>query len=177
MKVLKYSLIALFLFIGGVLIMAARQPDNFKVERALLIPAKAGKIFPYLNDLRKGREWSPWEEGDSQVKRTFSGPAAGKGAVYDWAGNKEVGKGRLTITESVENERVKLALHFIEPMEGDNNVEYILTPKGEATEVRWVMTGPMPFVSKVICVFMDMDKMIGSQFDKGLAKLAKVAGK
>lgn len=173
MKILKIISFTIFIGVGGLLLFATTRPDSFRVERSADIKAPAGKIFPYVNDLRKGAEWSPWEKTDPQMKRTYNGPIAGKGAGYAWEGNREAGKGRMSITESVENQRVTVALHFDEPMVGDNVVEYILTPKGDTTNVKWVMTGPMNFVSKVMCVFFDMDKMIGNQFDKGLAQLRK----
>ena len=173
MKILKILLYTLFIGVAGLLAFAATRPNTFRVERSLDIKAPAAKIFPYVNDFRKGPEWSPWEEGDASMKRTYSGAKSGKGAIYEWAGNKEVGKGRLETVESIENQYVKIAMHFIEPMEGDSTTEYILTPKGETTNVKWIMSGPMNYVSKVMCIFFDMDKMIGNQFDKGLAQLRK----
>jgi Polyketide cyclase / dehydrase and lipid transport len=177
MKIVMRIFLVIFLLIGGLLAYATTKPDSFRVERSIDIKASPAKIFPYVNDLRKGPEWSPWEKTDPQMKRTYNGPVAGKGAGYAWDGNKEAGKGKMTITESVENQKVIVALHFDEPMVGDNVVEYILTPKGDQTNVKWAMGGPMPFISKVICIFMDMDKMIGGQFEKGLQSLKTVAEK
>ncbi len=177
MRILKIFSTVLFVAIAGMLGYAATRPNTFRVERNLTIKAPAAKIFPYVNDFRRGPEWSPWEEGDPTMKRTYIGAKVGKGAVYEWAGNKEVGKGRLETVESIENKYVKIAMHFIEPMEGDSSTEYILTPTGEGTNVKWVMSGPMNYVSKVMCIFFDMDKMIGNQFDKGLAKLRTLAEK
>ncbi len=177
MKTMMRIFLVIFLLIGGLLAYATTRPNAFRVERNIDIKATPAKIFPYINDLRNGPEWSPWEKTDPQMKRTYNGPIAGKGAGYAWDGNKEAGKGKMTITESVQNERVIVALHFDEPMVGDNVVEYILTPKGDLTNVRWAMGGPMPYISKVICIFMDMDKMIGGQFEKGLQNLKSVAEK
>ncbi len=177
MKIVMRVFLVIGLLIGGLLVYATTRPDSFRVERSIDIKATPAKIFPYVNDLRKGPEWSPWEETDPQMKRVYSGPAAGKGAGYAWDGNKAAGKGRMVITESLENQRVAVALHFDEPMVGDNVVEYLLQAKGDATTVRWVMSGPMPYVSKVMCLFFDMDKMIGNQFDKGLAQLRKLVEK
>lgn len=177
MKILKILLYTIVIGIAGLLAFAATRPNTFRVERSLDIKAPAAKIFPYVNDFRRAPEWSPWEEGDPAMKRTYSGAKSGKGAIYEWAGNKDVGKGRLETVESVENQYVKVAMHFIEPMEGDSTTEYILTPKGDMTNVKWVMTGPMNFVSKVMCVFFDMDKMIGGPFDKGLKRLKLVVEK
>ena len=177
MKTVKIITLTFFIGIGGILFYATTRPDSFRVERSVDIKAPAAKIFPYVNDLRKSVEWSPWEKADSQMKRTYTGPMVGKGAGYAWEGNREAGTGRMSITESTLNQRVTVALHFDEPMVGDNIVEYILTPKGEYTTVTWAMSGPMAYVSKVIGLFMDMDKMIGNQFDKGLAKLRTLAEK
>lgn len=177
MKIVKIIFLTIFIGIGGLLLFATTRPDSFRVERAVDIKAPAAKVFPFVNDLRKGPEWSPWEKTDPQMKRTYSGPMAGKGAGYAWQGNKEAGKGKMTITESVPNERVTVALHFDEPMVGDNVVEYVITAKGAETNVKWIMSGPMPYISKVVCMFMDMDKMIGGQFEKGLQSLKAVAEK
>lgn len=177
MKIVKIIFLTIFIGVGGLLLFATTRPDSFRVERAVDIKAPAAKVFPFVNDLRKGPEWSPWEKTDPQMKRTYTGPVAGKGAGYIWEGNREAGKGRMSITDSVENQRVTVALHFDEPLAGDNVVEYILTAKGEYTNVKWAMSGPMPYISKVVCLFMDMDKMIGGQFEKGLQSLKAVAEK
>jgi hypothetical protein len=177
MKILMRIFMIIFLLIGGLLIFATTRPDTFHVERSIDINAPARKIFPFINDLRKGGEWSPWEKSDPHMQRTYIGPSSGKGAGYVWAGNEESGKGKMTITESLENQKVVVALHFDEPMQGDSVVEYVLSAKGEQTNVKWTMSGPMAYISKVICIFMDMDKMIGGQFEKGLQNLKTVVEK
>jgi hypothetical protein len=177
MKIVMRIFLAIGLAVGGLLIYATTRPNSFRVERSIDIKASPAKIFPYVNDMRKGLEWSPWEKTDPQMKRTYTGSTAGKGAGYAWDGNTEAGKGKMTIIESVENQKVVVALHFDEPMVGDNVVDYSLTPKGESTNVKWSMSGPMPFISKVVCIFMDMDKMIGGQFEKGLQSLKSVVEK
>lgn len=177
MKILKVILLTIVIGIGGLLILAATKPDTFHVERSLDIKAPAAKIFPYLNDFRKGPEWSPWEKTDPQMKRTFSGAALGKGSVYEWHGNKDAGKGRMEITESAANSRVKIAMRFFEPMEGDSTIEYILTEKGDAINVRWSMDGTNNYLSKIVCIFMDMDKMIGGKFEEGLKNLETLTAK
>ena len=155
----------------AILAFAATKPDSFRVERKLVIQAAPDKVFPYLEDPKKTIEWSPWEKKDPNLKKTFSGAAKGKGAVYEWDGNNDIGAGRLEITEVVPNAKVVMDLHFLRPMEGRNIAMYVVTPKDGGSEVAWSIEGPSPFLSKVMCVFMNMDKMIGGEFDKGLADL------
>jgi hypothetical protein len=171
MKFLKMVGFVLVAATAGILIYAATLPDTFRVQRSITIQAPPEKVFPWMNDLEKGRAWSPWEKLDPNMKRTHSGPANGKGAVYAWDGNKDVGAGRMEIIESIPPSKVVMNLDFIRPMEGHNQVEYVLEPQGKATNVTWAMYGPTPYISKVICVFMNMDKMVGTQFEKGLADL------
>lgn len=157
--------------IAAVLIYAAIQPDTFRIERSTNIKASPEAIFPYLNDFQKAAAWSPYEKKDPAMKRTFSGAASGKGSVYDFAGNGEVGAGRIEIVESQPPEKVTLLLSMHEPFEGRNTIEYILEPKGEATQVTWAMHGEAPYVNRLICLFMNMDKMVGRDFETGLASL------
>lgn len=168
---LKKAAIGLAVVVAVILGLAARQPDSFRVERKVVVAAPAKKVFPYLEDPKKTVEWSPWEKKDPNLKKTFSGAAKGKGAVYEWDGNKDIGAGRLEITDTVPNEKVVMDLHFLRPMEGRNVAMYVVTPKDGGSEVSWSIEGPMPFVSKLFSVFMDMDKMIGSEFAKGLGDL------
>lgn len=160
-----------------VLGLAATKPNTFQVERTVTVNAKPEKIFPLINDLREQNRWSPWDKKDPAMKRTFSGAEKGVGAVYEWDGNKEIGAGRLEIMGSVAPSRVVMKLDFIRPMEAHNIAALTLDPRGPATAVTWSIRGPMPFVSKIMCVFMDMDKMIGGEFEKGLADLKTLAEK
>jgi uncharacterized protein YndB with AHSA1/START domain len=161
-----------------VLALASREPDSFRVERKVVVAASAEKVFPYLEDPRKTVEWSPWEKKDPNLKKTFSGAATGAGAVYEWDGNKDIGAGRLEITETVPNAKVVMDLHFLRPMEGRNVATYVVTPKDGGSEVSWSIEGPMTLPSKVISVFVSLDAMIGPEFEKGLADLkALVEGK
>jgi uncharacterized protein YndB with AHSA1/START domain len=153
----------------------ALQPSEFRVERSATIPAPPAAVFAQINDLQKWEAWSPWEKLDPAAKKTFSGPPAGVGASFTWAGNYEVGEGRVTITESRPNELVRIRLDMIKPVAASNLVEFSLTPVGEQTTVTWSMTGRNGFVSKAVGLVMDMDKMVGGQFEKGLAGLKSVA--
>ena len=140
------------------------------------VKASPEKVFPLLNDFQKTVAWSPFEK-DPAIKRKFSGPAVGKGSVYEFDGNSDVGAGRLEIIESVPSQKVTLKLDFIRPMEGSNIVEYTLMPKDGATQMTWAIHGPTPFVSKIMCIFFDMDKMVGGEFEKGFANLKAMAEK
>jgi uncharacterized protein YndB with AHSA1/START domain len=177
MTMMKKLAIALGAFVAVVLGLAVTQPDTMFVERRIVIDAPPAKVFPWLEDPKKTSEWSPWDRKDPAMKKTYSGAPKGVGAVYEWDGNKEIGAGRLEITEVVPLKRVVMDLHFTRPMEGRNVAEYGLTPVAGGTEVSWSIRGPMPFVSKVMCVFMNMDKMIGGEFEKGLNDLKALAEK
>ena len=145
--------------------------NTFRVQRSISIQAPPEKIFAVLNDFHQSVSWSPYEKKDPAMKRAFSGPESGKGAVYSFEGNKEVGKGQLTITETIPSSKIVMALDFEEPFEGHNIVEYTLDAKGGATDVTWAMHGQQPYVGKVIGLFIDCDKMIGKDFEVGLANL------
>jgi uncharacterized protein YndB with AHSA1/START domain len=166
--------IVLALLIAALLVLAASKPDTFRVQRSASIAAPADKIFPHLNDLHAHHAWSPFEK-DPAMKRTHSGAPAGKGAVYEWEGNREVGKGRIAITESVPSSRLVLALDMLKPFQAHNTVEYTLEPKGNATNLTWAMYGRQPFMAKLMSTFINCDKMVGSQFELGLANLKAIA--
>lgn len=168
--------IALVVVIVAVLGYAATKPDSFRVERTTSIKAPPEKIHPFLNDFKQQVVWSPWEKKDPGMKRAFSGAESGKGAVYEWDGNDEIGKGRIEIIETAPS-KVTMKLDFLEPMEAHNMAEFTLTPKGETTDVTWAVFGPMPYVSKVFTMFCDMDSMIGKEFEAGLADLKVLAEK
>ncbi|HNB26823.1 MAG TPA: SRPBCC family protein [Alphaproteobacteria bacterium] len=158
----------------AVLVLALRQPDTFRVERSVTVNAPAEKIVPHIADFRQWSAWSPWEHLDPAMQRSFTGAPAGKGSVYEWSGNSDVGQGRMEILD-VAPDKVSIKLDFYKPMEASNIAEFALQPTGDTTDVTWAMYGPMPFISKVMCVFFDMDKMIGPDFEKGLAELKKVS--
>lgn len=162
----------------AVLVVAATKPDSFRVQRATRIQAPPEKIFPLINDFSRWRDWSPYEKKDPAMKRSFSAATAGNGAVYEWAGDKNVGKGRMEIAESSPPSKIVLKLDFAEPFEAHNVVEFTVTPKGgEATEVSWDMRGPTPYLAKILHVFVDMDRMVGKDFEAGLAALKTLAEK
>jgi uncharacterized protein YndB with AHSA1/START domain len=168
---LKYVVLAFLVACAGVLGVAATSPDTFRVERTLRIDAPASQIFPLVNDLHRHAEWSPWEKKDPGMQRTHSGEPLGRGAVYEWNGNSDIGSGRMEIVDSKEPERVVLKLDFLVPFEAHNTAEFVLVPDGDATNVTWAMYGPQLFLGKVIGVFMDMDDMVGGEFATGLANL------
>ena len=173
----KTIAIVIAVLIAAVLVFAATRPDNFRVERSVTIKAPPEKIYPYFDDFNRWAVWSPWEKLDPVMKRTFSGPPTGAGAVYAWQGNSKVGEGRMEILESSPSSRLLIKLDFIKPFEGHNTAEYTLVPSGDTTQVTWAMYGPAPFVSKLMGVFVSMDSMIGKDFEAGLANLKAAAEK
>jgi uncharacterized protein YndB with AHSA1/START domain len=168
---LKTIAIVVVVLLGALLAFAATKPDTFRVQRSASIKAPPEKIFPLINDLRSWDAWSPWEKLDPAMKRTHSGAASGKGAVYEWAGNGEVGAGRMEIVEASSPSAVRIKLDFHKPLEAHNFAEFTLEPKGDATNVTWAMYGPSPYVSKLMSVFFSMDSMVGKSFEAGLANL------
>lgn len=173
----KTIAIVVVVLIAGVLVFAATRPDAFRVERSVNIKAPPEKIYPYFDDFNHWAAWSPWEKLDPAMKRTFSGAPRGKGSVYAWEGNSKVGAGRMEILESSPSSKLLIKLDFIKPFEGHNTAEYTLTPSGDTTQVTWAMYGPAPYISKLMGVFVSMDKMIGKDFEAGLANLKAAAEK
>ena len=167
--------IVVVVLIACVLAFAATKPDSFRVQRTATIKAPPEKIFAQINDLKTWQTWSPYEKKDPAMKRTLSGAPAGKGAVYEWAGNKEVGKGRMEIADTTPPSKVQIKLDFIEPFEAHNTAEFDLQGKGDGTDVTWALYGPSTFVTKLLSLFIDMDKMIGHDFEIGLANLKALA--
>ena len=173
---LKMIGLVLAVLLAAVLLFAATRPGSFSVERRIVIQAPPEKIQPFIADFHRWADWSPWERLDPAMQRTFGGPPSGVGATYAWQGNKDVGSGRMEV-KTVAPDKVGIQLDFIEPFEGHDTADFVLAPKDGGTEVRWVMTGPMPFVSKLMGVFVSMDSMIGKDFEKGLAQLKSAAEK
>jgi uncharacterized protein YndB with AHSA1/START domain len=171
----KTILIVVVVLIAAILVYAATMPDDFRVQRTTSIKASPEKIFALINDLHRWDSWSPWEKMDPAMQRTFSGATAGKGAVYAWQGNSKVGEGRMEIADASPPSRVMIKLDFIKPIEGHNTAEFTLDPKGDSTNVTWSMYGPSAYIAKVIGVFASMDKMIGKEFETGLANMKAVA--
>ena len=162
--------------IAGILIYAATKPDSFRVQRVVLIDAPPDKIHPLIADLEAWPAWSPYEKKDPGMKRTFGAVTAGKGATYAWEGNKDVGQGSMEIVESGPR-KVLIKLDFLKPFEAHNMGEFLLEPKGDSTSVTWATYGPSPYMSKVIGTFINIDDMIGRDFERGLADLKAAAEK
>lgn len=174
---IKITLVVVAVVIAGILILAATKPDNFSVQRSASIKAPPEKVFALINDFQRWGAWSPWEKKDPAMKRTFSGAAEGQGSAYAWEGNGEVGSGRMEIMESTPASKIAIKLDFLKPFEAHNIAEFELAPQGEATTVTWTMHGPAPFVSKLMQVFFNMDRMIGKDFETGLANMKAAAEK
>ena len=168
-------LLSVAALVAIVLALAASKPDHFRVERSTVIGAPPDRVFALLNNFQAWRRWSPWEGRDPDMQRTQSGPAEGVGAVYGWEGNKEVGKGRMEIRAATPPSRLEIQLDFLAPFEAHNTTEFTLQPDGTGTRVTWAMFGPSPFMSKLMMVFMSMDKMVGKDFEQGLANLTREA--
>lgn len=158
-----------------VLVIAATKPNRFRVERSIDIAAPAGKVFPFLDDLRQQRLWSPYEQKDPDMKRTYSGAERGVGAIYEWDGDKNIGAGRQELVAVIPNERIEAKIDFFRPMKANNCFELLLRPAVNGTNVTWAIFGPMPFTSRIFSIFMNFDKMIGSDFEAGLVQLKQVA--
>jgi hypothetical protein len=172
-------LIVIAVAVAAVLAYAASKPDTFMVRRSASIAAPPEKIFPMIDDLRAQSAWSPFEK-DPNMKRTHSGAPRGKGAVYAWDGNRQVGAGRIAITESVPSSKVVLLLDMVRPFKAHNTVEFTLDRIGAGTnvtgtKVTWAMQGRQPYMAKVMGLFVDCDKMCGGMFEEGLAKLKALA--
>ena len=176
----KTVLIGVLAVIGvvaaGVLAYAATKPDVFRLQRSITVNAPPQAVHALINDYRKWTAWSPWEKKDPNLKRTYSEPASGTGATYAWEGDKNVGKGSMTITDATAD-RIAINLDFERPFEAHNKVVFAMESKGLTTDVTWSMEGPTPFFAKVIHVFIDMDKMVGKDFEDGLAAMKLAAEK
>jgi hypothetical protein len=168
-------LIALVVIVVGLVAVIALQPARYRVSRSATIAAPAPVVFAQVNDFHRWAAWSPWEKIDPAMKRTYEGPPAGVGASYTWAGNGEVGEGRMTIVESRPSDLIQVKLEFVKPFAGTSVAEFSFKPEGDRTQVTWSMTGDKNFIAKAIHLVMSMDRMIGDQFDKGLAAMKTVA--
>jgi hypothetical protein len=174
---LKKSLIALVLIVVVLVAIVAMQPSEFRVARSATIAAPPAAVFAQVNDFHKWEAWSPWAKLDPAMKKAYEGAPAGTGAIYKWNGNNEVGEGSTTITESRPNDLVRIKLEFVRPFAATNDVEFTFKPQGEQTVVTWSMNGRNNFVGKAVGLVMNMDKMVGGQFEQGLAQLKSVVEK
>ena len=168
---LKNIAVIVVLAVVVVLVLAARKPDRFRVQRSASIDAPPDRIYPLINDFHRWGAWSPYEHKDPDMKRIFSGAASGRGSIYEWAGNSNVGSGRMEIVESSAPSKVTIQLDFLKPFEAHNIATFTMEPAGETTNVTWIMDGSTPFVGKIMHVFLNMDRMVGTDFEAGLANL------
>ena len=174
---IKIIAILFAILVAAILVYAATRPDSFRIERSATIKAAPEKVFPLINDFHQWEAWSPWEKIDPGLKRTYEGAASGKGAVYSWNGNKDVGAGRMEIVESTPASKIVLKLDFTAPFAANNAVEFILERQGETTRITQAMYGPSPFISKLMGLFFSIDKMVGDKYEQGLASLKAIAEK
>jgi uncharacterized protein YndB with AHSA1/START domain len=171
MQTLAIVAVVLLVAIAAILVLAAMKPDTFRITRAITVKAPPEKIFPLIADFRAWSAWSPWEKRDPALKRSYGGSASGKGAVYEWEGNSKVGKGRMEIIDAPPPSRLAIKLDFLKPFEAHNTAEFTLTPRENTTDVTWAMHGPNLFIGKVMSLFVSMDRMVGKDFETGLANL------
>jgi len=157
------------------MIFVATRPAQFRISRSAVISAPPATVFALVNDFHRWEGWSPWAKLDPNVKNTFEGPASGKGAVFAWAGNNQVGEGRMTITESRPSELVLIRLDFFKPFAAVNTTEFKFTPQAGGTMVSWTMSGENKFIGKLMSFVFNCDKMVGGQFGKGLAQMKSIA--
>jgi len=167
---LKYILGGIVAIAAIFAMVVAFQPTDFRIERTAQIAAPAPEVFAQVNDFSTWAKWSPFER-DPAMKKSFDGPPTGTGASYAWSGNDDVGEGRATIVESRPNDLVRIKLEFVRPFAATNTAEFTFRQAGNGTAVTWALTGERNFIAKAICMFMDMDKMVGGDFEKGLAQL------
>jgi uncharacterized protein YndB with AHSA1/START domain len=176
MEILKTILYILILAVIALLIYAATRPKNFRLERSTVIKAPPDKVFGLIQDFKQWTGWSPWENIDADLKRTYSGTPSGVGTIYEWLG-KKTGQGRMEITEAKPGQRVSLKLDFIKPFKAHNITDFDLTPQDGGTKVSWAMHGPLNLIQRVMHIFFNMEKMVGPDFEKGLANMKAVAEK
>lgn len=172
---LKNILIAIVAIVLMFVAIVAMQPSTFRIVRTATIAAPPAAVFAQVNDLHKWEAWSPWAKLDPAMKITYEGAPAGTGAIHTWSGNRDVGEGRLTITDSRPSDLIRMRLEMLKPFAATNTVEFSFNPEGNATVVTWSMTGESNFIAKAIHLFMNVDKMVGGDFEKGLAQLKTVA--
>ena len=163
--------------IGALLAFAATKPATFRVQRSIGIMAPPERIFQHINDLTKWGAWSPWEKMDPAMKKTAGGAPSGKGALYEWDGNNQVGTGRMEILESIPPSKILIQLDFLKPFEAQNRAEFTLAAQDGSTTVTWAMYGPQPYMAKVMGLLFNCEKMVGPQFETGLANLKMLAEK
>lgn len=174
-KFLLIALAALAVLLGGFAGVVAMQPADYRVARNATIAAPVTVVFPFVNDFHNWEGWSPWARLDPDAKIKFDGPAWGPGAKFAWSGNDKVGEGRMTLEESRAGEKVRIRLEFVKPMAGEATSEFMFTDDRGRTAVSWSIHGRNGFVARAFCLFVDMDKMLGGELEKGLAQLKSVS--
>ena len=168
-------LIAVVVIVVVFIIIVALRPSDFRITRSATIFAPARVVFAQVNDFHHWNAWSPWAKIDPQLKQTYEGASSGTGATYRWVGNKQVGEGGMTITESRPHDLIRIRLEFLKPFKATNTAEFTFEPKGNQTDVTWSMSGKKDFMFKAVGLFMNMDKMVGGQFEQGLAQMKSVS--
>jgi len=168
-------LVAIVALLVVLVVVIATRPSEFRVERSATISAPAPVVFAQVNDFHQWEAWSPYAKRDPEMKKSFEGPPAGVGAAYAWSGNHEVGEGRTTIIESRPNELVRIKLEFVRPFAATNTAAFTFRPEGEHTAVTWSVEGRNSFPAKAMSLVMNMDRMIGDDFEKGLAQMKTIA--
>ena len=171
----KKIALAVLVLLTVLVVFVASRPAHFRVERSALVNAPSSVVFPLINDFHNWPKWSPWEKLDPNMKKTFGGAAAGNGAQYAWVGNDKAGEGRMTITDSKPTELVSVKLEFLKPFAATNQATFKLSPAATGTQVQWSMEGENGFMAKAFSVIMNMDSLVGKDFEEGLSNLNKVA--
>jgi len=171
---LKIILISLAAIVVVFLVVVAMQPSEFRVSRSVTIVAPPPAVFAQVNDFHKWEAWNPWGKIDPAMKQSYEGAPAGTGAIYTWIGNKEVGEGRMTITESRPSDLIRIKLEFMKPFQATNTADFTFKAEGDQTTVTWAMFGTNNFTAKAFGLFMNMDKMIGGRFEKGLGSMKSI---
>jgi carbon monoxide dehydrogenase subunit G len=170
-------LIVVVVLVAALLAYASTRPGSLNIERSIHVHAGPEKIFPLINDFHQWAAWSPYEKRDPAMTKTYGGASSGTGAIYEWNGNSQVGQGRMEIVDTLPPTRVTIKLDFVKPFEGHNVATFVMAPTGGDTLVTWKMAGPSAFMTKLIGAFMNMDRMIGTDFENGLASLKAVVEK
>ena len=174
-KILLGGIAVIALIVAVFCIIVAIQPSHYHIERSATVNAPASVVFNQVNDLHRWDAWSPWAKLDPNMKQSYEGAPSGTGAICSWTGNDQVGQGRMTITDSKPSELVKIKLEFVKPWAGTSATDFFFTPQANQTSVKWTMDGDNTFVGKAFSLFMNMDKMVGGDFEKGLAQMKGVA--
>jgi hypothetical protein len=167
-------LVGLIATIGSFVVLILLQPSEYRVSRTMVMSAPAPDVFAQIDDFHRWQAWSPWAKRDPKAKASFDGPTSGKGAVFAWSGNNEVGEGRMTLTDSRPGEAVKIKTDFVKPFVGTSYSDFSLKPEGGATSVSWTISGQNDFIAKLICLFVSMDKVLGGEMEKGLASIKQL---